>query len=203
MARTLFAKALAPLDADKLRVAGWIAGRPDPAVATDDELRTTIAEFQAMFRPLFARHISTTFSATIPTGVLTDLCTNKLGDPGLVVQLLGGIGEVESAEPPCHLWRLGRLVADDATLTAAFDAGLDGLVGRLHTEPVASLFLERMVAFQERFGATGPERVGGLVADVGHRAQPRPRRRRRHAQGRPRSTTPTASAGASPPSGPM
>ena len=145
------------------------------------------SEFRAMFRQLFARHIVTTFRATIPTGVLTDLCTDKLGDPGLVVQLLGGIGEVESAEPPCHLWRLSRLVADDATLTAAFDAGLDGLARpadrRARGRRPSSTGSPR---FQAALRRPGPERVGGLVADVGHRAHPRPRRRRRHAQGRPR-----------------
>lgn len=161
VATTLFAKALPALDADKRDVAAWLARRPDPATATDAELRVTMAELQGMWRRLFGRHIGTTFRSTVPTGVLTQLCAEKLGDPGLVVQLLGGIGDVESAEPAKHLWRLGRLVAADAALGAQFDAGLDGLPARLAADPDAAALLERVVAFQERFGARGPNEWEG------------------------------------------
>lgn len=161
VARTLFAKATPELDEDKSVVAAWLARQPEPASATDVQLRRTIDEFRSLFRGLFARHILTTFRATIPTGVLTQICTDKLGDPGLVVVLLGGIGAVESAEPPVHLWRLGRIVAEDTALTAAFDAGLDGLEDRLADEPSAAHLLQRLAAFRDEFGSRGPNEWEG------------------------------------------
>ena len=161
VARTLFAKALPELDEDKRDVTAWIARQPDPATASDVQLRATIEEFRARFRHLFGRHIGITFRSTIPTGLLTQLCAEKLGEPGLVVQLLGGIGEVESAEPAKHLWRLGRAVAGDAAVTAHFDAGLDGLEARLAADPSAATFLEQLAGFQVRFGARGPNEWEG------------------------------------------
>ena len=41
-----------------------------------------------------------------------------------------GTGDVDSAQPARRLWALGRLVARDRELTAAFDAGLDGIAER-------------------------------------------------------------------------
>jgi phosphohistidine swiveling domain-containing protein len=161
VATTLFAKALPELDEDKREVAEWLARQPDPATATDEQLRATMDGFRSMWRRLFGRHIGITFRSTVPTGVLTQLCAEKLGDPGLVVQLLGGIGEVESAEPAKHLWRLGRLVEGDAALGAHFDAGLDGLAARLAADPAAAAFLEQVGAFQARFGARGPNEWEG------------------------------------------
>lgn len=161
VARTLFATTLPELDEDKREVAAWIARQPPPATATDEQLRATIEGFRARFRDLFGRHIGITFRSTIPTGLLTQLCAEKLGDPGLVVQLLGGIGEVESAEPARHVWRLGRVVAGDAAVGAHFDAGLDGLAGRLAADPAAAGFLEALAGFQARFGARGPNEWEG------------------------------------------
>ncbi|MEQ1788474.1 MAG: PEP-utilizing enzyme, partial [Acidimicrobiales bacterium] len=46
--------------------------------------------------------------------------------------LVAGTGDVDSAQPAHRLWRLGRLVAADAALTAAFDAGLDDIAARTH-----------------------------------------------------------------------
>jgi len=147
---TLFAKRLPHLDDDKVDVARWLARQPDPATATDEQLLRTVAEFQSLFRKLFARHIETTMRATVPVGVLGDLCT-KVGDPALLVRLLGGLGDVESAAPAGALWRLGRQVAADSELTAAFDAGLDGLEDRLPAD-----FAAEVADFRSTYGARGP-----------------------------------------------
>jgi pyruvate,water dikinase len=163
--KTLFAKRLPDLERDKVEVAAWIARQPDPATATDPQLLRTVAEFRSLFQKLFARHIATTMRATVPVGVLGDLCT-KLGDPGLLVRLLGGIGDVESAAPATALWRLGRRVAADAELDAAFDAGLAGLDDRL---PAA--FASEVAAFQAEFGSRGPNEWEGSSPTWGTDAQ--------------------------------
>jgi rifampicin phosphotransferase len=57
--------------------------------------------------------------------------------PGLVNRLVTGTGDVDSAQPARRLWALGRLVAADPDLSAAFDAGLDGVEGRTAGTPLA------------------------------------------------------------------
>jgi pyruvate,water dikinase len=161
VATTLLAKRLPELEADKAEVAAWIARQPDPATATDEQLLRTVAEFRSLFRGLFARHIETTMRATIPVGALGDLCA-KAGDPGLLLRLLGGIGDVESAAPASALWRLGRRVAADDALTAAFDGGLDGLRDRLPPG-----FAGELEAFQHEFGSRGPNEWEGSSATWG------------------------------------
>ena len=160
VAKTLFAKALPQLDDDKAFATRWVAKQPDPTTATEEDLLATTTSFRPVFQRLFGTHIHTTFSGTIPTGILNDLCTNKLGDPGLVVRLLGGIGDVESAEPASALWDLGRTVAASEKLTAAFDAGLDGLEERLIVDGAAG-FLRDLERFQTLFGSRGPNEWEG------------------------------------------
>jgi len=56
--------------------------------------------------------------------VLGDLC-ERFADPDLdVVSLLGGIGDVESAEPARRLWQLSRLDPSSTAYTEGFDAFL-------------------------------------------------------------------------------
>jgi phosphohistidine swiveling domain-containing protein len=63
---------------------------------------------------------------------------------------VAGTGDVDSAQPARRLWDLGRLVAADPTLTAAFDAGLEDISARTHGS------------------ALGPA-IDAFLADHGHR----------------------------------
>ncbi len=168
-ARTLWgalsARGLPELEEDKATVDAWLARLPDPATATDDQLAGSLDDFAPLFRQLFRHHIFTTFRATIGPGLLAQMCDRRLHDPSLLVKLLGGIGEVESAAPSAALWQLGRLVREDATLTAAFDAGVDGLEQRLaatmsgmaaESEPGLGRFQTEFAAFLRTFGSRGP-----------------------------------------------
>ena len=66
-----------------------------------------------------------------PRAILEQLVERRRGaDPGLVNRIVAGTGDVDSAQPARRLWALGRLVAADPDLTAAFDAGLDGIADR-------------------------------------------------------------------------
>ncbi len=75
-------------------------------------------------------------------------------DPTLVVRLIGSAGDVDSALPSYALWDLSRIVRGDAGLTATFDAGLDGLLGRLHDEHPE--FATKFDNFVYEFGYRGP-----------------------------------------------
>jgi pyruvate,water dikinase len=162
LVRTLFAKALPELEQDRVDVAAWLRALPDSAVASDVQLVDVIRGFQPHFRRLFDHHIMTTFQATVGPGILQKLCTDKLGDPSLVVSLLGGIGSVESAEPSVALWDLGRIVAADPSLTAMFDAGVEGLEEKLAAVPEsASAFNKHFADFTRDYGSRGPNEWEG------------------------------------------
>src|SRR4029450_4571944 len=52
-------------------------------------------------------------------------------DPSLVVQVIGQAGDVDSAAPSFALWDLSRAVRADDRVSAEFDQGVSGLLGRL------------------------------------------------------------------------
>ncbi len=154
--RTLNAKALPRLEEDKELVAHWLARLPRPADAGDDELAAVLTAFRPVFRRLFAHHILTSFQATIGPGLLDDLATGKLGDPTLANRLLGGIGQVESAEPSVAMWELSRVAAVHPAVAALFDRGVDEVAAAVEAgkapEPFASGFAQLLA----RHGSRGP-----------------------------------------------
>ena len=47
-----------------------------------------------------------------------------------VAEIIGAVGDVDSAAPSYAMWTLSRTIRDSASLTSAFEAGTDGLLGR-------------------------------------------------------------------------
>ncbi len=86
--------------------------RPDLGALSDRELSDRyFALMEAHFRDLFAHHIFITYMATLPVGILTAMAA-AVGDPSLMMRLIGGLGEVDSAAPSMAMWDMGRVVAD-------------------------------------------------------------------------------------------
>lgn len=153
---------LPALSDDQVMVDRFLASLPDPAQATDDELRSPINAFRTMFAELFERHLMVSFAAGTTIAVLTSICEKRLNDPLLVAKLLAGLGDVDSAAPSQAIWQLSRKVKDDPDLSAAFDQGVDGLAERLERaandqpqSPTAELWTS-FNSFIETFGARGP-----------------------------------------------
>ncbi len=93
----------------------------------------------------------------MPLGVIQGVCT-AIGDPTLAMTLVSGIGGVDSAAPSYAFWELGRMVRASASLTAAFDAGVEGLLERLRATDDAdsTAFLQAFDDFTYEFGSRGP-----------------------------------------------
>ena len=51
-----------------------------------------------------------------------------VGDPGLGVRAIAGLGEVDSATPVWSMWDLSRIVKSSPALTAEFVKGTAGVV---------------------------------------------------------------------------
>ena len=104
----------------------------------------------------FSEHIFITFLATLPVGVLGQICA-AVGRAGEEIKLISGVGDVASAAPSMAMWKLGRMVAADPALSAEFDKGVEGLLGRLQNAgPAGEAFLGAFRQFIKDFGSRGP-----------------------------------------------
>ncbi len=144
------------LRTDQADVARYAQSQPDIASASNDEL-IAVARSMAPWTERMMHHLLSTSSAAGISRSMLERTVASLGDAGLENRLTAGLGTIESAEPPRDAWRLGRLVAGDATLTALFDEGLDDLDARLRTSTGATSFVTELDAFSARHGARGPD----------------------------------------------
>lgn len=154
--KTINAKDVLHLEADKREVELFAIERGDPGDATDASLAETLTGFTDFGIRLFESHLFTSMQASTAVTTLGRLCADALGDPDVAMQLLAGIGEVESAAPAGVMFHLGKLAVANPKVDAAFSAGLDGLEGRLHAEPDAEAFLAEFSSFLDEFGSRGP-----------------------------------------------
>ncbi|TPW09868.1 MAG: hypothetical protein FD127_3998 [Acidimicrobiaceae bacterium] len=94
--------------------------RPDLSTLSDIELWERYMSLVQMHRKLFAHHLFTTYMATVPVGAISAVAT-AVGRADLIMPILAGIGDVDSAEPSHAMWALSRLDPDSAEFTAAFE----------------------------------------------------------------------------------
>jgi len=117
--RLLNTKDLPALRADKVKVERFESKAP-AADAGDEVQLAYIESFRSFFQSLFARHIENTFSDALVSGALSDLVA-KAGKDHLLVSILGGIGDVESAAPAEAMWDLSRRDPNASGYDAEFD----------------------------------------------------------------------------------
>ncbi|MCC6436807.1 MAG: SDR family NAD(P)-dependent oxidoreductase, partial [Acidimicrobiales bacterium] len=97
-------KSLPALEDDKALAAAYVDRYPGDD-ADDDSLLEYFFDLEPVFERLFCRHIDNTFSVALVSGALVELCT-KAAKADLLVSILSGIGEVESAAPSAAMWVL-------------------------------------------------------------------------------------------------
>lgn len=153
--KLLRTKEVPELAQDQAAVDRYVASLP-PLDAADADLFDLTEEFMDFFEELFTRHLKISFAAGITIAVLTNLCEQLLDDGPLAVQLLAGLGGVDSAAPSVEMWKLSRIVTGEPAVNAAFDTGISGLLERLQAEPAAANFLAAFRTFLAAFGSRGP-----------------------------------------------
>lgn len=124
------AEDLAPLDAERAEVEQVRAARPDLRALSDAELVARIRSLNPLLRRLFKSHAEMSVKAGFALGVVMD-AAERAGTPEVAFELVGGVGDVDSTGPTVLLAGLAEQVRASAELTAAFDAGLAGLLDRL------------------------------------------------------------------------
>lgn len=122
---------LTELTEDREETVQLRAARPDHTAMTDAELWARYEELLPVHRRLFGHHLFVTYLATVPLGIITAVAT-AVGRPDLVLPIIAGIGDVDSAAPSHAMWAMSRLTPDSAEMSAA------------------------LTAFVEEFGSRGP-----------------------------------------------
>ena len=136
---------------------GFVAGRPDLTTLSDRELLDRFRAVVPEMRPVFATHIVNLYSANIVAGLLAQVGA-AAGAPELAAKVTAGVGDVDSAQQSFDLWDLSRVVRRSASLTAAFEEGVDGLLDRVRSAGGADAaeFLAGWDAFIANWGFLGP-----------------------------------------------
>jgi phosphohistidine swiveling domain-containing protein len=153
MAWTMSTDSLPALDADRNTARQARAMRPDLTALTDAALLARAHSMVPLLQQMFENAMIVSSMASLGPGALSAICEG-LGDASMAIQLLAGV-EVDSAEPPKAMWRLGRSAAASTDVSAAFDAGVDGVLERLATSPspAAVAWLAEFGTFLDTYGA--------------------------------------------------
>jgi pyruvate,water dikinase len=99
------------------------ANRPDFSTMSDRELWDLYMSLVPQHRKYFAQHLFTTYMATVPVGAIAAVAT-AVGRPDLIMPIVAGIGEVDSAEPSHAMWAMSRLAPDSAEFAVALESFL-------------------------------------------------------------------------------
>lgn len=157
MARILTTQEVSTPEENRRRCDAFAAARPDLATASEAELVARFRASMAETRPMLADHLVATLSSSVAVGVLSTICAEALGDPALTYDLLSGLGDIASAAPSFHLWKVGRIVASAPELMAAFDAGVAGLLDRIPAGENGDRFTEAFDAVIAMYPFRGPD----------------------------------------------
>lgn len=136
------------------QAAAFRATRPDLTSISDAELveyGRTSARWQ---RPGWDAYAQVVIGATVGPQIVQGIA-DAVGKPELAIQIFAALGDVASAGLPERVWDLSRMVVASPSLTAEFDAGVDGLADRLATSAEAGAFNEAFASLLSDFGHRG------------------------------------------------
>jgi rifampicin phosphotransferase len=155
MALAMSVTELPELDADRDMARAQRAQRPDLTALTDAALIARARSMVPLIQRTFENAMRISSLASLGSGALGAI-SDALGDPTMAIRLLAGI-EVDSGAPSHAMWELGRLAAASPEVSAAFDAGIDGVRDTLGESDSAdaTAFLARFDQFLVDHGARG------------------------------------------------
>jgi rifampicin phosphotransferase len=114
---------LVELTTDREETIALREARPDLASLSTTELWHRYLSLVQMHRRLFAHHLFTTYMATVPLGAISAVAT-AVGRPDLIMPIIAGMGDVDSAEPSHAMWALSRIDSSSSEFAAGFEAFL-------------------------------------------------------------------------------
>lgn len=147
------------IDEDSGRVRELRRTRPDLTAMSEAELVAHARGFLGELDNAFARHDYSSLASTVGQSMLGELCT-KVGRPELLLDLISGLGDVESASPSSGLWDLSRLANASPELSSLFDSGPQAVADALRSASDdggdVARFRDTFTAFLAEYGMRGP-----------------------------------------------
>ncbi len=145
------------IDEDSLRVRALRRNRPDLRSLSDEQLLAHARSFLGELDNAFARHDYSSLGSTVGQAMLAQLCADA-GRSELLLELISGLGDVESASPSSGLWDLSRTVNASAELRALFDQGAAAVAAALPGAASGDLphFRWAFDGFLSEYGMRGP-----------------------------------------------
>lgn len=134
-----------------------VADRPDFSKLSGAELVAYGRRMAGLVEDAWVPYCETCLAVSLGPGAVQAIC-DAVGRGDDAVKLLAAIGDVESAEASFIMWDLSRGIAGSAALTAAFDAGVDGLLDRIADDDASDVaaFRSGFAALLEQHGHRGP-----------------------------------------------
>jgi pyruvate,water dikinase len=139
---------------------GRRAARPDLGAMGDAELVQYARKFQPQLEQDWIWHVFASLSASLGPGMLAGLAA-EAGAAELSLDLIAGLGDLESASPAQALWDLSRQVKASPVLSALFDEGAGAVWRKLqdgqgqHDDDVVR-FAAAFDEFMAEYGCRGP-----------------------------------------------
>jgi rifampicin phosphotransferase len=130
--------------------------RPDLAALSDAELLAYARTFLPLLEDDWYWHVWTTLAATLGPGALAGLAA-EVGHPDLGLDLVAGLGDLESSSPAHALWPLTREIRSCGELTALFDLGRADVLAAIAAPSSAEVerFAAKFGAFLAEHGLRG------------------------------------------------
>ena len=145
------------IDEDRARTARLARERPDLSTLSDAELVARARSFAGELDNGFARHDYSSLGSTLGPGILASLCAS-VGHPEWQLELISGLGDVDSASPSWGLWRLSRQANASPEITALFDSGPEAVLAAI-ADPqtdATRAYAASFAAFLLESGSRGP-----------------------------------------------
>ena len=130
--------------------------RPDLAAMSDAELVAHARTFLPLLEDDWLWHVWTSLAASLGPGALAAQAA-EVGRPDLGLDLVAGIGGLESSSPSDALWPLSREIRSSADLTELFDGGTGAVHAALADPPSDEVrqFKAEIDAFLTEHGLRG------------------------------------------------
>ncbi len=145
------------MDAAAAMARRTVAERPDLAAISDAELIARGRAMAPLIVEVWTPYCEVCLGASLGPGAVQAVC-GAIGHGQDAVKVMAAIGNVESAEASFSMWDLSRMIKASAELTAAFDAGVEGLLDRLAGSTSADVgeFLSAWKVLLTDHGHRGP-----------------------------------------------
>lgn len=152
-------RALPELETMQSDIKAIRAARPDFSAMSELDLLAHVRGLvSAHWRKYWVRHIMATYHAMVPPGVVGGVCA-AVGRGEQTMNIMAGIGGVDSALPANALWDLSRTVKASSELSTVFDCAGTAIATALAqaSGPDARSFKADFDAFISEYGYRGPQ----------------------------------------------